>query len=97
MQRHAFAVFVLLHGGRIPARDEWSRFLDRAMEIQELRRDRVYESRQKDYDNPFRRATYRNEAEMFAAIGNIEGNRFVQQIREETEAFRRRVEAVQAR
>ncbi|MFO7782344.1 MAG: DUF4954 family protein [Spirochaetia bacterium] len=96
-QRHAFSVLVLLHGGRIPSREEWVRFLDRAVEIQELRRDRVYESRQKDYDNAFRRATYRNDAEMRAAIGSIEDNRFVQQIREETEAFRRRVEAVQAR
>jgi len=96
-QRHAFAVFVLLHGGRIPSRDEWARFLDRAVEIQKLRRDRVYESRQKDYENPFRRATYRNDAEMVAAIGSIEDNRFVQQIREETEAFSRRVEAVRGR
>lgn len=96
-QRHAFSVFTLLHAGRIPSRDEWARFLDRAVEIQELRRDRVYESRQKDYENPFRRATYRNEAEMTAAIGSIEDNPFVQQIREETEVFRRRVEAARAR
>lgn len=98
-QRHAFAVYVMLHGGA-PAgtdTDAWTSFLDRAAEIQELRRDRVYESRRKDYDNPFRFATYRNEEEMLAALGSIDDNRFVQQVREETDVFKRRVEAARAR
>ena len=80
-----------------PGIEAWHRFLDRALEIQELKRDRVYESRKKDYDNPFRFVTYRNEAEMKAAIGDIEDNRFVKQVREETEAFRARLERVRAR
>jgi hypothetical protein len=67
------------------------------MEIQELKRDAVYASRKKDYDNPFRIATYRNLEEMEAAIGTIEDNRFVQQVREETEEFHRRVDAAIAR
>jgi hypothetical protein len=96
-QRHAFAVLRLLHDGRVPGPDEWRRFLARAMDIQELRRDRVYESRKKDYDNPFRFATYRNDAEMLAALGGIEDNRFIKQVREETETFRARVERATAR
>jgi hypothetical protein len=96
-QRHAFAVYRLLHGDAVPDAAAWDRFLSRAVEIQELRRDRVYESRKKDYDNPFRFATYRNEEEMLAALGSIEDNRFVQQIREETEMFRRRAEAIRQR
>jgi hypothetical protein len=96
-QRHAFAVYLLLSGGSAPAREEWHRFLDRGMEIQELRRDRVYESRKKDYDNPFRHATYRTETEMVAALGTIEENSFVNQIREETEELRVRIAAVKER
>ncbi|MGM0675752.1 MAG: hypothetical protein ACQETQ_13750, partial [Spirochaetota bacterium] len=81
----------------LPGVEFWHQFLDRALEIQELKRDRVYESRKKDYDNPFRFLTYRNEAEMKAAIGDIEDNRFVKQVREETETFRVRVERLRSR
>jgi hypothetical protein len=34
---------------------------------------------------------------MLAALGSIEDNRFVQRVREETEVFRRRVDAVRER
>ena len=96
-QRHAWGVFELLDGGGKLTEERWNRFLDEAVEIQELRRDRVYESRKKDYDNRFRRGTYRNEAEMVAALGTIDENSFISQIREETEEFRLRVAAIQQR
>ena len=38
-----------------------------------------------DYENPFRRATYRNEDEMTAAIGRVEDNSFVKQVASDTE------------
>ena len=96
-QRHAYGVYTLLAGEKEPSAEFWHRFLDRALEIQELRRDRVYESRKKDYDNPFRQATYRNKEEMVAAMGTIEENSFINQIREETEEFRLRVAAIKDR
>ena len=95
-QRHAWAIMLLLNGGDPPDRSDWNDFLRRAMEVQELRRDRVYESRKKDYENPFRIATYRNEEEMVAALGTIDENSFIKQVREETEEFRARVEAHRA-
>lgn len=96
-QRHAYAVFTLLAGERTPSVEFWHRFIDRALKIQELRRDRVYESRKKDYENPFRHATYRNEEEMVAAMGTIEENSFINRIREETEELRLRVAAIKGR
>ena len=42
-------------------------------------------ARQKDYENPFRRATYRNEDEMIAAIGTLDDNSFVKQIKAQSE------------
>ena len=110
-QRHAFAVYRLLaaeagatapgaagdDGAAMPGLDFWHWFLDRAVEIQKLRRDRVYASRKKDYDNPFRIATYRSAEEMEAALGSIDDNRFVQQIRAETEELGERIEAVHGR
>ena len=91
-RRHAYAVFRLLYGDEASSDDEasdgWLRFLDEAVAVQELVCDRVYASRKKDYDNPFRRATYRSEAEMTAALGSIEENEFVKLIEAQTEEFR---------
>ena len=50
-------------------------------------RDQVYSSRQKDFENPFRMATYRNKEEMTASIGTIEDNSFIRQVRKETKDF----------
>lgn len=112
-QRHAFAVYRLLEGeheavsarGAPPAgakggesdTTRWIGFLDRALEIQELVNERVYTSRKKDYDNPFRIATYRTKEEMVAVLGTIDENRFVVQVGEETERFRERVTALRTR
>ena len=47
----------------------------------------MFESRKKDYENEFRNATFRNEAEKLAVVGSIEDVSFVRQIRKETEEF----------
>jgi hypothetical protein len=103
-QRHAFAVYGLLVAGggtgKAPGTPDvsvWRGFLERGIAIQELIRDRVFESRKKDHDNPFRRATYRNEEEMLAALGTVDENSFVIRVREETDAYRERVKALVAR
>ena len=66
-------------------------------EIQEYIRDQVYISRKKDHDNPFRQATYRNLEEMTAAIGTIEDNSFVKQVRAETKIFEQRINTIKKR
>jgi len=86
-QKHSFATLCDLLGTDNPTKEQWISALERAVEIQEFVRDQVYISRKKDFDNPFRQATYRNAAEMKAAIGTIEDNEFVHQVREETEEF----------
>ena len=65
----------------------WSECLDKAVRIQQFICDQVYESRKKDYENPIRSATFRNEAEKIAVVGKIEDVSFVKQIRKETEEF----------
>ena len=88
-QKHSFATLCELLGTDKPTVEQWVSALDRAAEIQEFIRDQVYISRKKDFDNSFRQATYRNAAEMKAAIGTIEDNEFGHQVRKETEDFRR--------
>jgi len=48
----------------------------------------VYESRAKDWNNRFRKATFRSEAEMLAVVGNPADNSFVKKTREEMESLR---------
>ncbi len=90
-QKHAFATLCDLYGVTALTKDQWSDALNKAVLIQEYIRDQVYLSRKKDFENPFRQATYRNIDEMTAAIGTIDDNSFVKQLRVETEQFKQTV------
>jgi len=96
-QKHAFATLCEILGSDKPTNEQWISALDKAVEIQEFIRDQVYISRKKDFDNPFRQATYRNTAEMTAAIGTIEDNSFIDQVRKETEDFKKMVANIKKR
>jgi len=95
-QRHAFAVLRDLYDGTLE-KEQWQDALRRAVTVQDYICCQVYQSRQKDYENPFRRATYRNDEEMLAALGTIEDNSFIKQVRAETEEFKQRINAVAQR
>jgi hypothetical protein len=86
-QKHAYASLCTLLNTKELKKEQWMEALDRAKQIQEFVRDQVFISRKKDYDNPFRQNTYRNEAEMIAAIGTVEDNSFIRQVRNETDIF----------
>ncbi len=100
-QRHAFAVLSHIRGksGLSEAErsetdlsaKEWNAYAQKAVRVQEYIRDQVYISREKDYKNPFRKATYRSAEEMKAAIGTVEDNNFIQQVRDETTAFKQKI------
>ncbi len=90
-QKHAFATFCEIIGNDKPTKEQWISALDKAVHIQEFIKDQVYISRKKDFDNPFRQATYRNMAEMDASIGTVEDNSFINQVRNETEDFKKMV------
>ncbi len=87
-QKHAFAALCDFYGGSLSG-SQWHEAVEQSIRIQEYVRDQVYLSRKKDYDNPFRRATFRNEQEMNAAVGTIDDNSFVKQVRDETEVFKK--------
>jgi len=96
-QRHAYGTLLALLGAERLTPALWRAALDEALKIQEYIRDQVYLTRQKDYDNPFRRATYRNAEEMRAVVGTAEENSFVKLVRSETETFRKAVDAAKQR
>ncbi|MHC4287575.1 MAG: DUF4954 family protein [Planctomycetota bacterium] len=91
-QKHAYRTLCRMLETDELTETQWCTALDKTATIQEYIRDQVYASRKKDYDNPFRQATYRNTEEMVASIGTIEDNSFVKLVREETESFKAAVE-----
>jgi hypothetical protein len=96
-QRHAYSILCYLTGQEKLNETIWDKALDRILAIQQYVCDQVYLSRKKDYDNPFRKTTFRNEAEMQATIGNIEENSFILQVRQETAEMNLFVEEVRGR
>ncbi|MCX6122115.1 MAG: DUF4954 family protein [Ignavibacteriales bacterium] len=96
-QKHAYASLCTLLGTDTLTHEQWIAALDRAAKIQEYIRDQVYITRKKDYDNLFRQNTYRNMAEMTAAIGTVEENSFIKQVRLETDKFKKLVAEMKQR
>jgi len=96
-QRHALAsLLAVLDADELTA-EAWAGALDLAVEAQQFVADQTFLSRKKDFDSPFRRMVYADEAEMAAVLGTAEGNSFVKQVRAETEEFKALVAEVQAR
>lgn len=93
-QKHALATLCELLGTDNLTKKQWEAALNKAVDIQKFICDEVYISRKKDFDNPFQASTYRNAAEMTAAIGTIEENSFVKQVRKETKDFEKLVEEI---
>ena len=54
----------------------------------------IYESRAKDYPNPFRKMVYDTQKEMEKVIGKLKDNAFIQQQQEELVQFKKQVAAI---
>ncbi|NLT52768.1 MAG: DUF4954 family protein [Ignavibacteria bacterium] len=79
------------------SKEKWIECLNKAVITQDFINEQVYLSRKKDYDNPFRQATFRSEDEMIATIGDIEENSFILLVRKETEEFKEKIVRLQKR
>jgi hypothetical protein len=96
-QRHALATLLRIRAAPRLTPALWNEALDEAVRVQEYVCNQVYLTRKKDFEDPFRKITFRNAAEMRAVLGEPEENGFVQQVRAETEVFRRLTESVRQR
>jgi hypothetical protein len=87
---HAFASILELKSYSINAltADMLIALIDEAMLTKEWMTENIYESRAKDYHNPFRKMVYDNELEMEAVMGSLEDNSFIQQQREALTQFK---------
>lgn len=91
-QKHSYAILCGMLGAEKINLEQWNSALDRLLVIQQFISDQVFVSRKKDYDNPYRAITFRNSEEMKAAIGSVEENSFILQVRKETDELRSRIE-----
>ncbi len=96
-QRHAMAVLRELLGSDTLSAEAWQTVLDEALRIRRYIAEQVLSTRRKDHQSPFRRITYRNEAEMRAVLGTAEENPFIRRTRELAADFERRVQLLRRR
>jgi hypothetical protein len=69
--------------------DYFKKLLQRAIDTKSWISKRIYESRAKDYSNPFRKMVYENKDEMNAVMGKIEDNQFIQDQLKELDIFKK--------
>lgn len=65
--------------------------LQQSVKTQELITDNIYRSREKDYQNPFRKMTYENDAEMDVVVGKLEDNSFIKQTTTDLSVYKQKV------
>jgi hypothetical protein len=95
--RHAFASLleVLQLSPSRFTKKIFLQLLKQALTTKEWMTTGIYQSRAKDYSNPFRKMVYETEQEMEKVIGKLKDNSFIQQQQEELAAFNKQVEELQ--
>ncbi len=73
-----------------------NQWLDRAIAIKTSIVNRIIESREKDYTNPFRKMIYDSDDEMNKVIGSFDDNSFVQQQQQSLKQFRQKIDVARA-
>ena len=68
--------------------------LQQAVTTKEWMTKSIYDSRAKDYNNPFRKMVYETEQEMEKVTGKLKDNSFILQQQQETAAFNKQVAAL---
>ena len=68
--------------------------LQQSISTKEWMVEGIYESRAKDYANPFRKMVYDTKKEMEKVVGRIEDNTFIQQQLKELDQFKKKVKEV---
>lgn len=71
------------------SRNKFISLLQQAVATREWMVKNIYESRAKDYSNPFRKMVYESQKEMDAVIGKLKDNTFIRQQQEELARFKK--------
>lgn len=96
---HAFASLLeilKLSPGKF-TKKTFRKLLHQAVTTREWMTKGIYESRAKDYQNPFRSMVYDTQEEMDKVIGKLKDNKFILLQQEETIGFKKQIEEIIAR
>ncbi len=74
--------------------DRFEELLEKAIVTKRWMGKGIYDSRAKDYSNPFRKMVYETNEEMNKVIGAIEENTFIQEQLAETDSFKTKVNGI---
>jgi hypothetical protein len=74
--------------------DYFINLLQQAVETKTWMCKEIYESRAKDYTNPFRKMVYETSEEMNKVVGSLEDNSFIQQQAGKLDEFKKQVKSV---
>jgi len=96
---HGLAALSEISGLKLNTIDEHqiSYLLNAAVTTKEWITKGIYDSRAKDYANPFRKMVYESFAEMNVVVGKLEENNFIQQQILELEAFKQDIKLIKKR
>lgn len=72
----------------------FTEFMKEAISIKAQMTKGIYDSREKDYSNPFRKMVYDNKKEMDSVIGKFEENNFIQQQLKELDELKKLVRSL---
>ena len=72
----------------------FTKLLHQAVTTREWMTKGIYESRAKDYQNPFRTMVYDTQEEMDKVIGKLKDNNFILLQQEETIGFKKQIEEI---
>lgn len=90
---HALAIYKIRHGEDLSGNPTAVRaLLSDSILLRKEMADRIYESREKDYQNEFRQMVYTNEAEMEAVIGKLSDNGFISDEQKAYRQYKKKVE-----
>ncbi|RYG53003.1 MAG: DUF4954 family protein [Chitinophagaceae bacterium] len=96
---HAFAALLEIKKLK-PAnftRKVFLQWLDETLATKEWMAKGIYDSRAKDYENPFRQMVYETTKEMEKVIGEFKNNAFILQQQNELKEFRKKIKAITSR
>jgi len=74
--------------------DFFDECLQASIQTQTFLTESIQKSRAKDYENPFRKMTYENEAEMDAVVGKLDDNSFIKQTQEDLVTYKQKTKAL---
>lgn len=91
--QHAFTALmeILIITPKQFTKKKFIQLLDQAVVTKEWIANGIYDSRAKDYDNPFRKMVYETQKELGKVMGKLADNNFINQQRIETIEFKNKV------